>query len=183
MLKIRTHKKNTWYDFIDAQKDKFLPLAEEKNIHPYIIEKFLVETNRDKALLLNDNLYVSIHFPDLKHKEYVSQEIKFIIGRDYIITNHKIENEGLDKFRKIFESNGSLEKEAEKDSCVVYIFIHMIEKIYENIIFELKKLEQQIDEIEENIFKNKEKYMVRRISETNRDLLDFKKNIRTHRET
>jgi len=158
-------------------------LAKKLNIHPYIQKKFLSETNRDKTTLLNDNLYISLHFPDLKHKEYVSQEIKFILGRDYIITNHKIENEGLDIFRKIFESDATFEKEAEKDGCTAYIFIHMMEKIYENIIFELKRLEEQIDHIEDNIFKNREKHMVRKISETNRDLLDFKRNIRTHRET
>jgi Mg2+ and Co2+ transporter CorA len=59
----------------------------------------------------------------------------------------------------------------------------MIEKIYENIIFELHQLEKKIDIIEENIFKNKERNMVRKISETNRDLLDFRKNIRSHEET
>ncbi|HIP21633.1 MAG TPA: hypothetical protein EYG72_01625 [Candidatus Pacebacteria bacterium] len=59
----------------------------------------------------------------------------------------------------------------------------MMEKIYENIIFELRDLEKRIDKIEDKIFDGKEKYMVRSISETNRDLLDFKKNIKSHRET
>jgi len=183
MLKTHYHKKNFWYDFIVAGEDKFLPIAREKKIHPYIVHKFLTKSNRDKALLLNDNLYLSLHIPDLKNEDYVSQEIKFIIGRDYIITNQERSNEGLEKFRKIFEKNGSFEKDSEKDACIVYIFLHMIEKIYENMIFELHMVEKRIDVIEDNIFKDREKEMVRRISETNRDLLDFRKNIRSHKET
>jgi Mg2+ and Co2+ transporter CorA len=183
MLKTHYHKNNTWYDFTAATAEKFLPLAKEKKINPYIINKFLSKSNRDKALHLDDNLYLSLHFPDLKNEDYVSQELKFIIGRDYIITNQEILNEGLESFRKQFESNAIFEKDKGKDSCIVYIFLHMIEKIYENMIFELRELERRIDEIEENIFKDKEKYMVRKISETNRDLLDFRKNIRSHEET
>jgi len=187
MLRTHFHKNIIWYDFIQLNEESndknFQNLVKEKNIHPYIVKKFLTKTNRDKALLLNDNLYLSLHFPDLKHDDYVSQEIKFIIGRNYIITNQEIENEGLAKFKTIFESNASFEKDDEKDSCVVYVFLHMIEKIYENMIFELGNLGKRIEKIEENIFKDKEKYMVKKISETNRDLLDFKRNIRSHEET
>ena len=183
MLKIHYHKKNTWFDFTQASKDNFHPLAKKKKINPYIIKKFLSPSNRDKALHLDDNLYLSLHFPDLKNRDYISQEIKFIIGRDYIITNQDILNEGLDKFRYTFEKTADFEKNEGDDSCIVYIFLHMMEKIYENIIFELRDLEKRIDKIEDKIFDGKEKYMVRSISETNRDLLDFKKNIKSHRET
>ncbi len=183
MLKTYHHKKNTWFNFIQASKDNFHPLAKKFNINPYIQSKFLNKSNRDKVIILDDNIYLSLHFPDLKNEDYVSQEIKFIIGKDYIITNQEIKNEGLDRFKEVFESNATFEKNYEHDSCIVYIFLHMIEKIYENMIFELNNLEIKIDEIEENIFKGKEKYMVKKISETNRDLLDFRKNIRSHRET
>lgn len=183
MLKTYYHKNNTWYDFTGVTKEKFQELAEEKKINEYIRNKFLESSNRDKAVHLDDNIYLSLHFPDLKNHEYVTQEIKFIIGRDYIITNQDLNNEGLANFRKVFESNANFEKEEEYDTCVVYIFLHMIEKIYENIIFELRELEIRIDDIENKIFDEKEKHMVRKISETNRDLLDFKKNIRSHKET
>ena len=183
MLKTHYHKKNIWFDFIQATKDNFHPLAKNKGINPYIIKKFLNPSNRDKALLLDDNLYLSLHFPNLKNKDYVSQEIKFIIGRDYMMTNQEVSNEGLEKFRNIFENSASFEKNEDNDSCIVYIFLHMIEKIYENMIFELRDLERRIDKIEDGIFDGKEKKMVRKISETNRDLLDFKKNIKSHKET
>ena len=152
MLKTYYHKNNTWNDFSLATKEKFDDLADEKNINEYIRKKFLASSNRDKTVHLDDNIYLSLHFPDLKNREYVTQEIKFIIGRNYIMTNQEFNNEGLANFRKVFESSANFEKEEEYDTCVVYIFLHMIEKIYENMIFELRELESKIDDIERQIW-------------------------------
>jgi hypothetical protein len=51
------------------------------------------------------------------------------------------------------------------------------------MIFELKNIESQINLIEENVFLGNEKKMVKTISETDRHIIDFKKNIRSHEET
>ena len=59
----------------------------------------------------------------------------------------------------------------------------MIEKIYENAIFELGPIEKEIDKIEDKIFTGQEKEVVRKISLVNRKLIDFKKNLRSHDET
>jgi Mg2+ and Co2+ transporter CorA len=160
-----------------------LPLAEELNIDPYIIEKFLLPTNRDKALILGDHLFLSIAIPDFRDGEYEKQELKFIIGKNYIITATNSKNEGIEFFKSIFEDNAHFQKGEEFENPVVYSFLHMVEKVYENMIFELKNLAHEVDEIEKEIFSGNENKMVKSISLVNRKIIDFGKNISGHQET
>lgn len=183
MLKTHFHKNIVWYDFLQPSREKFLPLAEKLKIDPYIIEKFLLPTNRDKALILGDHLFLSISIPDFKNGEYEKQELKFIIGKKYIITATNSKNEGIEFFKSIFEDNAHFQKSEEFASPVVYTFLHMMEKVYENMIFELKNLEKEVDLIEKEIFSGREAEMVKEISRVNRKVIDFGKNISGHQET
>jgi Mg2+ and Co2+ transporter CorA len=51
------------------------------------------------------------------------------------------------------------------------------------MLFELGDIEEKINNIERHIFSDNEKNMVKTISETNKHLIDFKKNIRGHEDT
>lgn len=183
MLKTHFHKNIIWYDFLQPTEDKFLPLSEKLNIDPYIVEKFLGKTNRDKALILGGHLFLAISIPDWKNESFKKQEIKFIITSEYIITSTENRNEGIEFFKENFEKNAHFEKGEEFENPIVYSFLHIFEKIYENMIHELQKMEKKINDIEEHIYLGNEKKMVMTISEINRHLIDFKKNIRGHEET
>jgi Mg2+ and Co2+ transporter CorA len=160
-----------------------LPLSEKLNIDPYIVGKFLGETNRDKALILGGHLFLAISMPDWQEEQFKKQEVKFIITSEYIITSTQNRNKGIELFKEKFEKNANFEKGEEFENPVVYSFLHIFEKIYENMIFELQDIEKKINDVEEHIFSGNEKGMVRTISQTNRHLIDFKKNIRGHEET
>jgi len=183
MLEVLEHRDLKWYFFEEAKKENFKnEFFKKMNFPPYVIDKFIQKSTRDKVIVNESFLFISLHFPDLKRQKYYTEEIKFIIGHDFIMTNIFVKNEGLEKFKKTF-SFYSFENDEEKDNCVAFAFIRMIEKIYENVLMELKKVEKKIDEIEDQIFKNKEQAMVKKISLINRELLDFKKNIRSHPRT
>ena len=131
MVKTHYHKDIIWYDFFKPSAESFEPLVKKYGIDRYIVRKLTSETNRDKALILGDNLFVSLSFPNLNAGEFKRQEIKFVIGRKYIITSQTTINEGLQRFAKDFEKKASFEKNEEYDNCVVYVFLNMIEKIYD----------------------------------------------------
>lgn len=183
MLKTYFHKNIVWYDFLQPTEEKFLSFSEKLDIDPYIVKKILGKTNRDKALILGKHLFLSISIPDWQHDKFKKQEIKFIIGPEYIITSTNSKNEGLEFFKEKFEYDAHFKKSEEFENPVVYSLLHIFEKIYENIIFKLESVEKKINKIEENIFMGNEKYMVKRISETNRLLINFKRSIRNHEET
>lgn len=184
MLKKRIHKNITWYDFFEPTKEEFSVFAKQNNINEYIVDKFIGATNRDKTFILDDHLFISLSFPNLKEENYEKQSVKFIIGKDKIWTSQSaMENEGLIYFSKMFESNISFEKDNINDSCVAFIFLHMIDKIYENAVYELVEVQDEIDEIEKQVYNNQEKKMVKSISDTNRKLINFRKNLKSHNQT
>lgn len=183
MLKTHFHKNIIWYDFLQPTAEKYLPLAKEFSIDPYINEKFLGKINRDKALILGNHLFLAISIPDLQDGEYKKQELKFILDEVYMITSSDTINEGMEIFKKNFEDNAHFQKGEEFENPVIYSFLHLIEKVYENMIFELQSISVEIDSIEKDIFSNNGRKMVIEISETNKKLIDFGKHIRSHEET
>ena len=113
-------------------------------------------------MLLGNHIFLSVSFPNLKEEHYERQSIKFILSKKKIFSAQSVQNEGLSYFAKIFESDANFEKHKEDDSCVAFTFLHMIEKIYENAIYELIEIREEIDEIEDEIFNEKEYEMVRK---------------------
>ena len=139
--------------------------------------------NRDKALILGNHLFLALSIPDLQNGEYQKQELKFILDDVYMITSSDTVNEGIEIFKKNFEKNAHFQKGEEFKNPVIYSFLHLIEKVYENMIFELQDISKELEVIEKNVFMDKEKKMVKDISLTNRKLIDFGKHIRSHEET
>ncbi|MBU4057378.1 hypothetical protein KJ828_00235, partial [Patescibacteria group bacterium] len=79
------------------------------------------------------------------------------------------------------EVNSVLEK-GEMGEHAGFLFYHMINRIYRFISDEIEYNSAKLKKIEEDIFKGKEKEMVREISETGRVLLDFKQAMIPHGE-
>ncbi len=185
MYKTFKRGKIEWYDFTGNDNAEFPKLAAEKNIDTYIAKKFTSRNERDRAFISGDNLFLCMHFPDLNQEtfEYKLQEINFIIGKDYIITGKEDDSYGLLDYEQKFLERANEEHFFPEDEFIAYPVVRMIERIYENISLELNDVEDFIEIIEDNIFRDKEKQMVVKISEINRTLIDFRKTIRTHRQT
>ncbi len=182
-----------WYHFESItknkdSKEKFLILAEEKNISRYIQKNFYSDLKRDRTSLSERHLFISFELPDLfgKFEKYRKQEIKIIMGKDFLITSSIYPDQGLKNFKNHFnnlESFDSNKINCVLPTCVVYYFVYLIEKIYENLNSDLLKIREEIEEIEEEIFTEKEFIMVKKISLTNRRLLDFRKILRAQKTT
>gem|GEM_PF-7010748 len=181
MLTTNKYKNVAWHHFQNAvTPDDFNTLIKKYNIDNYIQQKFTNNLNRDKALLIDDNILFTLTIPDLKDNEYNSQVLKFIIGKDYFISYSFIKNEGVEKFKLEFEKNANFGKGNNGENPLVHSLLHLFEKIYENMLFELENVGKEIDNIENNIFKENQLKMVRKISKVNHKLIDFRKNLKTH---
>ncbi len=181
MFTTNYHKNIAWYHFQDEiQKEEFKNLTEKYQINKYIRKKFTNDSNRDKTIMIKNSLFFSISIPNYKNNDFEKQILKFIIGKDYIISYTNTLNEGLERFRKDFEKNADFGKNEENENPVIYSILHIFEKIYENILFELKNIEGQITKIEDQIFNDQEEKMVKSISILNRKIIDFKRFLDTH---
>lgn len=173
----------TWIDIESPKQDDVRKLMEEYSIHPFIAEELLLPTVKPRVELYDDYIYLILHFPVAKnsHSKSEAQEIDFIIGKKVIITTRYDAVDPVHNFSKTFEVNSVLEK-GEMGGHAGFIFYHMINRIYRFISDEIEYNSSKLKRIEDDIFKGKEKEMVKEISETGRILLDFKQTMMPHEE-
>ena len=172
-----------WIDIESPTQVEIRNLMEEYSIHPFVAEQLLLPTIKPRVELYDDYIYLILHFPVAKHShsKSIMQEIDFIIGKKFIITTRYDMVDPVHNFSKTFEVNAVLEK-GEMGGHAGFIFYHMMNRIYKFISDEIEYTASKLKRIEDDIFKGKEKEMVRDISETGRVLLDFKQVMAPHDE-
>jgi len=172
-----------WVDIESPTQDEIRKLMEEYSIHLFVAEELLLPTIKPRVELFNDYIYLILHFPVTKHShsKSIMQEVDFIVGKKFIITARYDMIDPIHNFSKTFEVNSVLEK-GEMGEHAGFLFYHMINRIYRFISDEIEYNSAKLKKIEEDIFKGKEKEMVREISETGRVLLDFKQAMIPHGE-
>lgn len=162
----------------------------EYNIHPFIAQELIGPNRRPKAELYPDFIYAVLHFPVIQkqgkkrtdgRRTIEEREIDFIIGRNFIVTSRYDGLNPLHDFAKIFEVDSVLDRDHGADHAGL-IFFQMIRSLYESLEHELESVSDRIKNIEDNIFKGRERAMVIRLSETSRELLDMRRATGLHRE-
>ncbi|MFH0755401.1 MAG: CorA family divalent cation transporter [bacterium] len=179
--------KNNFIEWIDVEVPKIEEiknLMSEYDISSDIACELQLPTYKEKIVVDKNYIYLVLHFPTLRHthKNNTSeQEIDFIIGKNFLITTRYEHIDALEKFSKIFELNNLLNKDITEENAI-YIFYHMIKEIYKSMSDEIDSIDDTLKQIEKDIFKNREKEMVIKISKVNRDLISFNHIILTHRD-
>lgn len=176
------HKSLTWVDLESPSRDEIMHLMDEYALPELIGEELLDKTVRDKVDLYPNFAYLVLHFPVLGRSRDGSrydQEIDFVVGKDFLLTVHYEPVDPLHEFSRVFEIKSILDKRPMGDHAG-FLFFYIMRELYKFSEAELLGVEEDLKEIEQNIFANKEEKMVHVISNTNRKLLDFKQSIRFH---
>jgi magnesium transporter len=174
----------TWIDVEDPTNEDIRALMDEYDINPDIARELQLPTYKEKIVTYKDYLYLVLHFPALRHSHSDSsadQEIDFIVGKDFIITTRYEAIDALDRFVKTFELNNILKKGLMEDHAG-YVLYYIIKELYRAMSDEIDSINDDLKQIEKNIFQGKEKQMVTKISMANRDLINFNHIILTHRD-
>lgn len=181
MIKKQNYKVITWVDSEIPTKEEARSLMEEYELSPEVAQDILLPTFKDKISVYKDYIYLVLHFPAFKHTHNKShrQEIDFVIGKNFIITNRYESIDAMEKYAKIFEVNSILDKnEAEVGSGEV--FLAMMKTIYQSMSDELDSINYLLREAEKNIFAGKEKDMVFELSRVGREIINFNHIISPH---
>ncbi len=186
MIKKYTSQNITWVDVEKPTQDEVRNLMLKYNLHPLVAEELLLPTFKPKVDSHDNYIYLILHFPFFKRTEKgtecVNREIDFIIGKDFIITVRYEPVRPLQQFSKIFEVDSILNTEGDNNKHAGYLFFYLAIKLYEALLNELEHLEDRQKEMERFIFKGEEKRMVKEISKSSHNLLDFKQATIHHRE-
>jgi len=183
---IKKYKNNsiTWIDVEDPTLEEVRTLMEEYDINRDIARELQLPTYKEKSVMYKDYLYLVLHFPALRHthKDNASeQEIDFVVGKNFIITTRYEPIDALERFSKTFELNNILKKGLMEDHAG-YVLYYMIKELYRAMSDEVDSINDTLKQVENNIFKGKEKEMVTEISKANRDLINFNHTILTHKD-
>jgi magnesium transporter len=173
-----------WVDLFSPTIDEIRQIVNEYSIHPLVAHELNIPTLRPKVDLYDNFIYLILHFPSLRRNidgGRGDQEVDFIIGKDFIITTRYEEVDALLSISKSFEVEAILDK-GSKGEHAGFIFFAMLSKIYESILHQTERIKDKLSFVEDEIFKGKEREMVKKLSEVSRELLDFKRATSLHDE-
>ncbi len=183
MISKYTYKNLKWIDLESPTDEEIISLVREYNLPPLVGDELARPSFRSKVDKYNDVIYLILHFPMLKGgKGGGMQEVDFLIGKDFLITTHYSTIDPIHEFTKIFETNAILNKSRGIGAHAGFIFYYLAKELYRYSADRLEEIDEELDTIEKNIFDGKESEMVEFISQTNKNLLDWKRSLRFHGE-
>jgi len=184
MVKTYALNGETWIDIDSGSMEEIHSLMDKHSIHPFVAKELFSRTPKPRIEFHDRYIFCILHFPAWKHthSENTNQEIDFIIAKDLLITARYDTVDALHKLSKELEVEEVLSKDGHKNNSLHIIFTRMLRGLYAGMFEELEYIEDMMENITSNIFKEKEREMVVSISEITRTLLDFKRVTDMHHE-
>ena len=192
MLHRHEYKNLTWIDMESPTLDEVRQVVEEFGVSTFIADELLAPSLRPHTERYGDHLYLVLHFPTLRRAhtsgraseaEMVGheQEVDFIIGKHFIITTRYEELAAFVEFRKVFEVNATLEEEHLSENSFD-VFLLLAKRLYRTVDSEIHDVRETLERIESEIFKGREKEMVKALSHAGRDILNLKQALDPHQD-
>lgn len=175
--------KVTWIDILNPTPEDIKYLEERFNFHRLILEELISPGHRPRVERYPDYLFMILYYP-FHHKEKREtrpREVDIIATKDTIITSHYgsiLPLKALFDSCNLYENSRQIYMSTTPGHFLYYILIGL----WKNSLTKLDQIDIRIDEIEQNIFKGKEKEMVREISLVKTDIINFARIIEPQKE-
>lgn len=184
MISTYTQNKITWVDLENPTKEEVRTLMEKYDLSPEVAEDLLDPTVRTRADIYEDFIYFVLHFPLHNHKKHHAfdkrtEEVDFIIGKNFLITVHYSPIQTFASFAKAIETDSLLHYDTITQNSGI-LFVHILSKMYTAVQDKIDDMKTTLTTYEESIFSGKEKEMVFELSALNRVLIYFKESLSTH---
>ncbi|MFW0837970.1 MAG: magnesium transporter CorA family protein [Candidatus Komeilibacteria bacterium] len=181
MKKIKT-RRITWLNFTEFGADEAEYLRENYNFHPLDIDDCLSPSQRPKLDEYNDYIFMILTFPIYvrNDKEIISGEVNFFIGPEFLITINK---DGLPPIEKLFEQcqlNDTM-RQRYMDGNPTKLLYEVLNRLQEYCFPMLDHINDDINFLEQGIFKGFEKEMVKEILIIKRNIVNFRKIMQAHK--
>ena len=157
-------------------------LEEHFNFHGLDLEDVLSRNERPKIDEYPDYLFIVLHFPifDRAVGRLNAGELDIFVGPDFLIT---IPNQPLQPVEYLFERCRA--KEELRDQIFSkgsgYLLYRIVDDSFDYCFPMLRKIENKLDAVEEEIFSGHAEEVVRDISNVKQEIINFRKVIRPQR--
>jgi magnesium transporter len=145
------------------------------NIHPTTLSELISPSQREKVDHFNDYLFMVMYTPVFNEKKRTTHptELDVIITQDHIIAVHNETIEPLKDFYRKIEEGSDLRMKY-FGQTTGHLFYWMSEELLSFAERQLVHISKNINRVEDKLFKNIERDMIREISFVKRDVLDFR---------
>ncbi len=174
MHKIVQSDKTTWVDIQNPTREDIQFLKERFNFHTLVMEELIPPIWRTKVEVFPDYLFLVLHYPvyNKELRETRPQELDILITKDTVITSHY---SSILPIKYLFDRCNLYpeRKIAYMDGGAGQLLYHILNELWESSILKLTRINKKLDEIEEAIFKGQEAKMLKEISFTKADIINF----------
>lgn len=179
MLKKISAKNFTWIDIDHPTQDDIDQLKNDFAIRDIILDRLIPTLKRSEIEDYKDYLFVILHFPlyDENNRQSHSTELDLIITKNTLITSH---NGDLSEHNNFFRicSECLKEKMLFLGKSHIHLLYHLLDSLIDAQLPMLDHIAENIYDIEESVFKGKEREMLREIAIVKRDVINFRRIIK-----
>ncbi len=183
-IKIIKTSNFTWIDIIEPGNSETDFLKKEYNFHPLDLRDSHIEKKAQRPQLANRDSYsfLVFLFPiyDREWRKITPAEVDFFIKDDLIITLHDNRLIGLKELQSQC-AQYEYYRDLNMGAHPAFFFYNILDKLLQNCFPMLDHIATDNQRIEDNIFKNREKEMVKEILIIKRNIVNFRFIMQSHR--
>src|SRR3954447_5144127 len=157
-------------------------LEEHYDFHPLDYEDVFSRNQRPKIDEYHENLFIVLHFAryDKRVQRLNAAEVDIFVGPDYVIT---LPNEQIDPIEYLFERCRSNDEVREQilSRGPGYLLYKIVDDCVDASFPMLRKIGNKLERLEEDIFEGRSEEVVRDISNSKQEIINFRKVIRPQR--
>lgn len=178
MRKVIKSEKVIWIDITKPTEEDVKYLEENFFFHPFILKSVIPHIRHPRFENYGDYLFLVLHYPFFQKdtQQTKPRELDILVTKDTIITIHYNTILPLQSFftrLTLYEE----EQKGFTDEGVGEVLYRLLNEFLKEIFPKLDRIDEKIDDVEKEIFKGRQKEVVREISLRKRDLINFQKVI------
>ena len=166
-----------WIDIFRPQDKDIAWLKENFNFHPIIVEELKESSARAKVESFGEYLYLVYYSPVYDSEEKVSRraEIDFLITKNEVITVHYDDIEAYSDFKQSLKDEEFKRNTLDNTLKLTRDFLGHLINFNQR---ELNHIEEKTESVANELFNDKEKELLKKISYLKRDLSEYQLIVR-----
>ncbi|OHA01230.1 MAG: hypothetical protein A3C11_00725 [Candidatus Sungbacteria bacterium RIFCSPHIGHO2_02_FULL_49_12] len=176
------HKNVCWIDLLSPGEQDIKVLEDEYGIHKIPLHEIAAETTLPKIERFEHELYVVLYFPifNPQKKTAEGKEIDFIITPNVFVTVHYEPIAPLENIHSSCSTSPDVRDHCFSDTPA-HLFFTVLSQLYNYSLRELSHIKKNLDALDNDLFSRDGNAFVKRILETRRDILNFRRTLAPQR--
>ncbi len=159
-----------WIDCKPNNKDEALKVLKDFDFHELDIEWVIQKNQRSGIDNYTNYSFIVLYFPKYIYntQKYALNEFNIFISKKFIITFRGLSTSHIDKLFKKYTNN--LDKEISSGTILYELIENMQEKIFKAV----DKIQNDLRELEEDVFRNPKPNLLKQIMTKKRNIISLK---------